>query len=160
MRQGKPSSALEPLENSAPGWATDEEEEKEEEEKAKEEEWEMEGMFREKLYGGESSQMPPPSQHSVLQDYPTAECTDGKGPSCCPFLCIPEMITTEASILFATQFYFLMQSYPVAQSRLKLKGTKSPLLVFVAPRPLLPPLKVDMAQGPILGLSPLLFYSQ
>ena len=74
-------------------------------------------------------------------------------PRCYPFHSIPEKITTEASILFATQFDFLIRSCPVAQSNIKLHEGNSPLLLFVLPRPLLL-LEGDMAQAPILGLLP------
>lgn len=74
-------------------------------------------------------------------------------PRCYPFHSIPEKITTEASILFAPQFDFLIRSCPVAQSNIKLQEGNRPLLLFVPPRPLLP-LEGDMAQAPILGLPP------
>ena len=73
-------------------------------------------------------------------------------PRCSPFRSIPEKITAEASVLFATQVDFLIRSFPVAQSNIKLQEGNSPLLLFVPPRPLLLPLEGDMAQAPILGL--------
>lgn len=51
----------------------------------------------------------------------------------------PRDITTEASILFATQFIFLIRNCPIAQPNIKLLRSNSPLL-FVAPRPFLLPL--------------------
>ena len=66
------------------------------------------------------------------------------------FTLYPRDITTEASILFGTQFIFLIRNCPVAQPNIKLLRSNSPLL-FIAPRPLLLPLKVAMTQPPIIG---------
>lgn len=72
----------------------------------------------------------------------------GKEHSHCFLHSIPETITTGTSILFATQFNFSIWSC---------KEVVVPSLLFAAPRSLLP-LKVGIAQAPVLGL-PLPFFN-